>query len=111
MLLVKKSKSRCDEFLATMPSNFFKSENIKKDSPDFSVMKMIFYTFSKDFKKIEELLAGVYLVKEEWIFLSSLAIHLSIYPKKMFVGKECYSKKLITCKYTRMEDKGRFKRV
>ena len=41
---------RCDEFLATMPSNFFKSENIKKDSPDFSVMKMIFYTFSKDFK-------------------------------------------------------------
>ena len=34
---------RCDEFLATMPSNFFKSEHIKRDSPDFSVMKMIFY--------------------------------------------------------------------
>ena len=54
MIFVKNGKKnlnlRCDEFLATMPSNFFKSENIKRDSPDFSVMKMIFYTFSKDFK-------------------------------------------------------------
>ena len=42
---------------------------------------------SQKILKIEELLAGVYLVKEEWIFLSSLAIHLSIYPKKMFHGQ------------------------
>ena len=73
-------------------------------------MKMIFYTFSKDFK-IEELLADVYLVKEEWIFEQPGYSFINISKKDVSWAKSVTPKKLITCKYTRMlSDEGRFKK-
>ena len=101
---------RCDEFLATMPSNFFKSENIKKDSPDFSVMKMIFYTFSKDFQNRR--VTGRCISSKGRMDISEQPGYsfINISKKDVSWARSVTAKKLITCNYTRMEDKGKFKK-
>ncbi len=101
---------KCSEFLASMPANFFKSENIKKDSPNFSFMKMIFYNFSKDFDNRR--VTGRCLTSKGKNDLSEKPGYsfINISKKNVSWAKTVMPKKLITCKYTRMEDKGRFKK-
>ena len=82
-----------------MPSNFFKSENIKKDSPDFSVMKIDFQTFSKDFKNRR--ITGRCISSKGRMDISEQPGYSFInISKKDVLGKKFGEN--FTCKYTRI---------
>ena len=73
-------------------------------------MKMIFYTFSKDFKNRR--ITGRCISSKGRMDISEQPGYsfINISKKDVSWAKSVTPKKLITCKYTRMEDEGRFKK-